>query len=126
MKVLQVTERRMFESLHQALLVDNGVADLLGQMVKINKALGLMDNSDDEVSNMSPDLILSKSQDKLFQDRGSIRDSYSGSRSLAKLGNEKGETSKIRESQTQIEDSVSGANNQQPLSNLQRVLLSQN
>jgi len=83
-KVLQATEKRMFESLHQALLVDNGVADLLGQMIKINKALGLMEGSDDEISNMSP--VLSKSQDKISQDKISLRESYSGNRSLAKLG----------------------------------------
>ena len=50
-KALATAEKRMFDSLHQTLLIDNGVADLLGQMAKINKALGLMeDSSGDEKS----------------------------------------------------------------------------
>lgn len=33
----------MFDSLHQTLLMDNGVANLLEQMNKINKDLGLLE-----------------------------------------------------------------------------------
>lgn len=107
--------------------MDNGVADLLGQMVKINKALGIMEVSDDEASNLSPAPVLSKSNEKLSQDRSSIRDSYSGNLSQVKLAKEKAENPRIRESQSQLKDSMSASNQQTGnLSNLQKVLLSQN
>lgn len=44
------SEKRKFNELHQALLVDNGVGSLLNEMKRINQELGLLDedNSSDE------------------------------------------------------------------------------
>lgn len=43
------SEKRKFNELHQALLVDNGIGQLLVEMKRINKELGLL-NSDSSSS----------------------------------------------------------------------------
>lgn len=42
-----MSEKQMYENLHQILLVDNGVANLLDEMKKINEHLGLIEDYSD-------------------------------------------------------------------------------
>jgi hypothetical protein len=43
-------EKRKFNELHQALLVDNGVGNLLQEMKRINQELGIYEESEDSES----------------------------------------------------------------------------